>query len=110
MKALNALTVDFDPIEHSMRDLSRLFNDFYINKNTGKVFAISRALIRYLAEEIYKEQEDLPEWDAAMIPLARQIVVKGSADYVRIPEAFGCPEHTWMAEFEKDVRSPKLKQ
>ena len=44
-----------------------------------------------------------------MIPIAREIIVLGKVDYVRIPEAFGRPEHRWMMEFCETVRGPKLK-
>src|SRR5688572_19840212 len=103
---MKALTVDFDLIIQSMRDLSRESNDYYLDRNSGKVIGISRSLIRALEQN--EERNILPEWDTQMIPLARAIVLLGSPEYVRIPEAFGCPEHKWMGEFAVVVRAPKL--
>jgi hypothetical protein len=52
----------------------------------------------------------IPEWDAQMIPRAREIIFLGSPNYIRIPEAFGRPEHEWMLGFSSTIRGPKLKQ
>jgi hypothetical protein len=107
---MKALTVDFDLIVQSMRDLCRLNDDFYMDKSTGKIFALSRSLIRSLEGDRSETAADLPEWDAQMIPLAREIVLAGSTQYVRVPEAFGNPEHRWMNEFARSVTSFRLKQ
>lgn len=106
---MKALTIDFDLVTQSMRDFSRLTGDYYLDKNSGKVIALSRVLINSL-EKDSEERDTLPEWDAKMIPLAREIVLEGSPKYIRIPEAFGCPEHKWMSEFLPQVRTFKLKQ
>lgn len=106
---MKALTVDFELIAQSMRDFSRLTNDYYLDKNSGKVLALSRGLINSL-EKDSEDRELLPEWDAKMIPLAREIVLEGSLKYIRVPEAFGCPEHKWMSEFLPKLTSFKLKQ
>jgi hypothetical protein len=45
-----------------------------------------------------------------MIPMAREIVLMGSTQYIRIPEAFGRPEHAWMILFADDFRTQKVKQ
>jgi len=107
---MKALTVDFDLISQSMRDLSRENDDFFMNRYTGKVITLSRELLKSLSEECERGKETVPDWDAKLIPIAREIVIKGSTDYVRIPEAFGSPEHKWMTEFAKDMRGDKLKQ
>lgn len=105
---MKALTVDFELITQSMRDFSRLTNDYYLDRNSGKVIALARTLINSLEKES-DEREILPEWDAKMIPLAREIVLMGSDRYIRVPEAFGCPEHKWMSEFLPQLQSFKLK-
>jgi hypothetical protein len=105
---MKALTVDFELITQSMRDFSRLTNDYYLDRNSGKVLALSRTLINSLEKDT-EERENLPEWDAKMIPLAREIVLTGSDRYLRVPEAFGCPEHKWMSEFLPQIQSFKLK-
>jgi hypothetical protein len=110
MKALKAVTLNFEPIEQSMRDLCRDTNDYYFNKTTGRVAVLSKGLIHFLTQEDDGHREALPDWEAKMIPVARQILVEGSSDFVRIPEAFGQPEHAWMAKFSGDVRSIKLRQ
>jgi hypothetical protein len=107
---MKALTVDFDLVIQSMRDLCRQNDDYYLDKSTGKVFALSRSLIRSLETDRSEQREEIPEWDAQMIPLAREIVLGGSAQYIRVPEAFGNPEHHWMTEFAREVRSFRLKQ
>jgi hypothetical protein len=107
---VKALTVDFVLIAQSMRDLSRLTDDYYLDRNTGKVFALSRELIRSLEQDRTEERSNLPDWDTQMIPLAREIVLMGSTRYIRVPESFGYPEHRWMGEFAKDVQSYRLKQ
>jgi hypothetical protein len=107
---MKALTVDFILIAQSMRDLSRITDDFYLDRNTGKVFALSRDLIRSLEQDRTEDRADLPDWDTQMIPLAREIVLSGSSRYIRVPEAFGNPEHKWMLEFSKGVRSFRVKQ
>lgn len=107
---MKALTVDFDLVVQSMRDLCRQNDDFYLDKSTGKVFALSRSLIRSLETDRGDRRDDIPNWDAQMIPLAREIVLAGSAQYVRVPEAFGNPEHRWMTEFAREARSFRLKQ
>ena len=105
---MKALTVDFELIKHSMKDLCRETSDYYLDRNTGKVFALSRNLIRSLVEDA-REQTELPQWDAPLIPLAREIILMGSSSYVRVPEAFGCPEHRWMADFSRNLRNFKLR-
>lgn len=107
---MKALTVDFVLIAQSMRDLCRLSDDYYLDKNSGKVFALSRELIRSLEQDRTEERPDLPTWDTQMIPLAREIVLAGSNRYIRVPESFGNPEHKWMLEFAREVKSYRLKQ
>ena len=107
---MKALTVDFDLIVQSMRDLCRLTVDYYLDRNTGKVVCLSRELIRALEQDRTEEREPLPDWDTQMIPVAREIVLMGAVRYVRIPEAFGNPEHRWMMEFAREMRSFRLKQ
>lgn len=107
---MKALTVDFITIAQSMRDLSRLADDYYLDRNSGKVFVLSRGLIRSLEQDRSEDRADLPEWDAQMIPLAREIVLTGSERYLRVPEAFGNLEGRWMAEFARDVRSFRVRQ
>jgi hypothetical protein len=111
MKPLNAATVDFEPIEQSMRDLCRESSDYYFQKTTGKVIVLPKGVIRFLTQESVDGRKDhVTDWDASMIPVARQIILEGSMDFARIPEAFGQPEHSWMKEFSGTIRSAKLKQ
>lgn len=107
---MKALTVDCNLIAQSMRDLSREHNDYFLDKSNAKVISLSRDLIRSLTKERFEERDTLPEWDAKMIPVARKIVLSGSHDFVRIPEAFGRPEHQWRVVFTETIRSTKLKQ
>src|SRR5438874_1660952 len=69
---MKALTVDFVLITQSMRDLSRIANDYFLDRSTGKVFALSRDLIRSLEQDRTEDRETLPDWDTQMIPLARE--------------------------------------
>ena len=110
MKTLKAFTIDFGPIEQSMRDWCRDADDHYLNIMTGKVVVISKSLIRAMAMETEVDQDVLPEWEARLIPLARKIVVEGSTDYLRIPEAFGHPEREWMSKFAEEVHLDELKK
>jgi hypothetical protein len=110
MPAIKALTVDFDLIAQSMRDVARDTADYYLDRSNGKVICLSRQLIQTLAKEEAETRLDVPEWEAPMIPMAREIVLMGSTQYVRIPEAFGRPEHAWMIKFAEDFRSQKVKQ
>lgn len=105
---MKVLTVDFELITQSMRDFSRLNNDYYLDRNSGKVFALSRNLINSLEKDC-DERQSLPDWDSKMIPLAREIVLNGSDKYIRVPEAFGCPEHKWMSDFLPQIQSFKLR-
>ena len=105
-----ALTVDFDLIAQSMKDLSRETSDYYLDRRSAKVVVLSRTLIRSLVEGYGEVRESLPDWDARMIPVAREIVLAGSTEFVRVPEAFGKPEHRWMAEFAKGVQPLKLRE
>jgi hypothetical protein len=107
---MKALTVDFVLIAQSMRDLSRVADDYYLDTTSGKVFALSRELIRSLEQDRTEDHAELPKWDSQMIPLAREIVLTGSNRYVRVPEAFGHPDIRWMTEFAKEVRSYRVKQ
>lgn len=107
---MKALTVDYEMIAQSMRDLCREANDYFFDKNSGRVISLSRSMIRALAERSEDERDRVPEWDAPLVPIARQIVVLGNYDFVRIPEAYGRPEHRWMNEFCETVRGPKLRQ
>lgn len=106
---MKALTVDCDLIAQSMRDICRETNDYFFHKTTGRVISLSRTLMRALAERSGDVSELVPDWEQPMIPLAREIIVLGSREYVRIPELFGRPEHKWMLEFSETVRGPKLK-
>ncbi len=110
MPAIKALTVDFDMIAQSMRDITRETSDYYLDSVTGKVICLSRQLIQALAMEEADARPDVPEWDAAMIPKAREIILAGSPQYVRIPEAFGRPEHAWMIKFADGFRTQRVKQ
>jgi hypothetical protein len=104
-----ALTVECDLIVQSMRDLCRETNEYYFHKRSGRVITLSRALIRSLAERSIESTDTDLEWEASMIPVAREVVVLGSQDYVRIPEAFGRPEHRWMLEFCETIRGSRLR-
>lgn len=106
---MKVLTVDFELVAQSMRDVCRETNDYFFDKSTGRIICLSRTLMRALAERS-NIQEIVPNWEAAMIPVAREIIVLGKLDYIRIPEAFGRPEHKWMLEFSDTVRGAKLKQ
>ena len=112
MKPMNILTIDIDLLIQSMRDLCRASDDYYLNKRTGTVISLSRKLIHALSPESSEDRNlnNIPEWDASMIPLAREIILMGSSDYLRIPEAFGRPEHEWMKDFSDSVRGPKLRE
>ena len=107
---MNPLTVDFELIASSMRDLCRDANDYYLDKSTGRVFAVSRSVLRALVDTSREHERTLPAWEARMMPLAREIVLLGSTQFVRVPEAFGCPEHKWMADFSREVRPFRLRQ
>lgn len=107
---MKALTVDFTLIAQSMRDLSREHNDYFLDKTSARVISLSRDLICALTKDRIEERDVLPEWDARMIPIARKIVLAGSKDFVRIPEAFGCPEHQWRVAFTDTIQSKELKQ
>ena len=76
---MQALTVDFNLIAQSMRDLARIHNDYYFDKNTGKVISLSRDLIKSLTDEGFEQRRELPGWDACMIPTARKIVLSVKA-------------------------------
>src|SRR5262249_5681280 len=89
--------------------ICRETNDYFFHKTTGRVIGLSRALIRALAERSGDVRAVIPDWDAPMIPIAREVVVVGNQDYVRIPEAFGRPEHRWMLEFCDTVRGGRLR-
>ncbi|MCG3205136.1 MAG: hypothetical protein KCHDKBKB_01854 [Elusimicrobia bacterium] len=107
---MKALTVDYDMVAQSMRDVCRESNDYFFHKNSGRVLSLSRVLIRVIAERSEDAHDSVPCWEQALIPLAREIIVLGSKDYVRIPEAFGRPEHRWMLEFCQTVRGAKLRE
>lgn len=107
---MKALTVDFQLICQSMRDLAREHNDYYLDKTTAQVIPLSRALIRALTDENLEDRETLPDWDAQMIPLAREIVLAGSANYVRIPEMFGRADHQFRLAFTETLRSGQLRK
>jgi len=108
--SMKALTVDFTLIAQSMRDLSREHNEYYLDKTTGKIIGLSRDLIHSLTTDTIEKREDIPNWDAQMIPVARKIVLKGTRDFVRIPEAYGRPEHTWRLSFTETIRGEKLRK
>lgn len=110
MTSVKALTIDFQLIAESMRDLSRQHHDYYLDKTRAKVISLSRDLIKALTKERIEDRELLPDWDAKMIPLARNIVLNGSKDYVRIPESFGRPEHEWRLRFTETINSKTLRQ
>lgn len=107
---MKALTVNMEHIVQSMRDLVRETDDFYLDLNTGQVLALSRKLLKFISSEIRGEEDVIQGWDAPLIPVAREIAISGSSDYLRIPEAFGRPERHWMAEFTVTIRGVKLRQ
>jgi hypothetical protein len=106
---MKALTVDFELIAQSMRDLSRLTNEYFLDRNSGKIIALSRTLIRAF-EQGRDQSIELPNWEAPLIPLAREIILSGSPKYIRVPEAFGCPEHKWMSDYALKIQNSKLRQ
>lgn len=110
MPPIKALAVDYELIAQSMRDIGRETSDYYLDKITGRVIALARVLIAAISKEENEARGDVPEWEESMIPLAREIVLFGSTNFTRIPEAFGRPEHAWMIKFAQECRSPKLKQ
>jgi len=109
MKMLKPVTVDFDLLVQSMRDLCRASADYFFNKNSGKVVGLPRNLIRFLETGDRGMEERLPSWESGLIPEGREIVLDNSPSYIRIPEAFGRPERRWMVEFAKEIKSPKLR-
>jgi len=109
MNPVSVLTIDFDCVIQSMRDLSRQTADYYLDKTSGRVVSLSRELLKAITQDRDEKKEDVPAWDAPMMPIAREIVLFGSANFIRIPEAFGYPEHRWMTSFSETIRSLKLK-
>lgn len=107
---MKALSVDLDMIIQSMRDLCRESSEYFLDMETGRVVSISRALLKALAERSGNIDDEVPAWEAPMIPVARQIIVTGSRSYIRIPEAYGRPEHKWMLEFADTIRGAKLRE
>lgn len=107
---MEAITVEFELIAQSMRDLSRETHDYYLDRATGKVIVLPRELIRFFSHDAAQEPISVPDWDAPLIPVVREMVLTGSSRYIRIPEAFGQPEHRWMLQFVNEVRFVKLRQ
>ena len=107
---MKPLTVNFELVAQSMRDICRETNDYFFDRGSGQVLSLSRALMKALAERSGDIRDAVADWDAPLVPVAREIIVLGSVQYVRIPEAFGRPEHRWMLEFSESVRGAKLKQ
>ena len=106
---MKPLTLDIDLVVQSMRDLYRESSEYFLDVETGRVVSVSRALLKALAERSGNVDEAVPAWEAPLIPVARQIVVAGSRNFIRIPEAYGRPEHKWMLEFSETIRGAKLR-
>jgi hypothetical protein len=107
---MKPLTLDFELVIQAMRDLCRIANEYFLDIESGRTVSISRTLLRALAERSGNVADAVSSWDAPMIPVARDIVVSGAGNYVRIPEAFGRPEHKWMMEFADTLRGAKLRE
>lgn len=107
---MTPLTLDIELVVQSMRDLHRASSEYFLDIGSGRVVSISRTLLKALAERSGNVDDAVPAWEAPLIPIAREIVVLGSKNFVRIPEAFGRPEHKWMLEFSDTLRGPKLRE
>jgi hypothetical protein len=107
---MKPLTLDIDLVVQSMRDLCRESSEYFLDIESGRVASISRALLKALAQRSGDIDDAVPAWEAPLIPIARAIVVSGAGNFVRIPEAFGRPEHKWMLEFAETLRGQKLRE
>ena len=107
---MKPLTLDIDIVIQSMRDLYRESNEYFLDIESGRTVSVSRVLLKALAERSGNVDDAVPAWEAPLIPVAREIVVTGSRNFVRIPEAFGRPEHKWMLEFADTLRGVKLRE
>lgn len=104
------LKVDLDEIASAMEDQDRDINDYYLNIETGELYALDRQLLKRIEEG--KSLDDIPEWMKEEIPVARAVFAEAPR-YRRVPEnlseeAYGIMEDFVYKEVENERARAKL--
>ena len=94
-----------DVIEHL--ELSNEENKSYLNKSTGEIHLIPDEVESYLEEED-SDEDDLPEWEIEIIPIAKDILANPDK-YIQFPNQFDINEYSIMERFSLSITEEKLK-
>lgn len=79
----------------------------YINRRTGELWTLSDEDIA-MAEEEDVEEDELPSWQAEMLPKTREVL--GSDDWVRLPSKFDIHEWEIMRRFGDSLADAECAQ
>ena len=84
-------------------------NDFstsYLNRETGLIYHISDEEFEHAESE--EEWEDLPEWEAENVEIAREIL--DSDIYIALPDPFEVDEFVFMEQFTNSVKDEHIQE
>jgi len=78
----------------------------FINRQTGEMATVSDDDMSLVEDEL--EEEDLPDWQAEMLPKLREIVSGGN--WLALPDKFDIHEWEIMRRFADSVADDELSQ
>jgi hypothetical protein len=96
------LQVDLDEVVQAMDDFSRDVNDYWLDRETGKVECVPVHMLEELESDGEIDEDDLPEWEREFVPLARAVAAE-DARYARVPEGDSHEAYRLMQDFIGEV-------
>jgi len=96
------LAVDLDEVVQAMDDFTRDINDYYLDLETGKVVCVPVHMIEELEVDGEIDEEDLPDWERDLVPLARAVAAE-DVRYARVPESDSHEAYRLMQDFIGEV-------
>jgi hypothetical protein len=96
------LKVDLDEVVQAMDDFTRDINDYYLDRQTGKVECVPVHMLEELEVDGKIDEDDLPEWEREFVPFARAIAAEDPR-YSRVPESDSHEAYRLMQDFIGEV-------
>lgn len=88
-------------------ELANDLNKSFLNKATGEIYVIPEEVETYAGNNEFDEN-DLPEWENELIPVARDIK-ENPENYIAFPDQFEIDEYHIMERFSLSLKDGKLR-
>ena len=104
---MKRLKVDVEDIAICMERQGQGERCAYLDMETGETILIPDEVMSALEDEEYRQ--DLPAWEAELLPMAKEIS-EGSSRYVEIPARFSDEAYEVMGDFAAGVKNANIRR